>query len=109
MTDDTVSLREYLEKVMELEFAAVRAAVDKAFESKTEADVIVANKIEGLRARIEENLTKTEYEIRHRELVKKMEDLWDFRTNVGGRETTLKWVWAIAATIAGLMLGHFWK
>ena len=110
MSDDTVSLREYLETLMNLQFAAARAAVDKAFESKGEADSLIAQKIEGLRERIEQNLSKGEYEIRHRELVTKMEEIWDFRTQVGGREDLLKWVWIVASTIAGLLLGHIiWK
>ena len=106
MSDESVSLREYLEKVMDLQFAAARDAVEKAFESKGLADVQVIAKIEALRERIESNLTKSEYEIRHQELVKKMENLWDFRSDVHGRETMVKVLWYVVIGIVGLAIGY---
>jgi hypothetical protein len=109
VTEEVISLREYLEKIIELQFAAVRSAVDKAFDSKNEADLQVSIKIETLRASIERCLEKSEYEIRHRELVAKMEELWDFRTNVSGRETMLKAVWAILIAVAGLLIGYWMR
>lgn len=91
------------------------AAQEKAIEVAQAAQLRHDERANGLQIKLDEQhktflnqlITKDEYERRHQDLVDKIDQLRDFKSDIDGRETAAKMMGRLLAFIAGVVLALF--